>query len=293
MFAGQENYLENFVASIFASIPNTCQKLVAAGDGRYWNDVAIQKIIKVAAGHGVTEVIVGQHGLLSTPAISHQIRLLNKEDESVCMGAILLTASHNPGGPENDFGIKFNTPNGGPAPEAITEAIYAASKTITNFKTVPTLPDVDLAAIKSTGFTVNGSDFKVSVIDNTDDYTSYMRELFDFGQIKALLARGDFSMLFDGMHGVSGPYAKRILQNELSVPEDCLMRCDVLPDFGGCHPDPNLTYAAELVEKMGIFEPKADAADFAAACDGDADRNMVLGKNFFVTPSDSVAIIVA
>ena len=166
VFTDQLNYLENFVASIFAAVPDTRKKLVVSGDGRYWNDVAIQRIVKVAAGYGVTEVIVGQHGLLSTPAISHLIRSLNTSEED-CMGAILLTASHNPGGLEEDFGIKFNTPNGGPAPETITDAIYNASRTITEFKTVPTIPEVDLSVVQETSFTVGESAFKVSVIDNT------------------------------------------------------------------------------------------------------------------------------
>lgn len=205
----------------------------------------------------------------------------------------MLTASHNPGGPTEDFGIKFNTPNGGPAPESITDAIYAYSKQICEYKSVTSLPDVDLAVIANTSYRVGDCDFKVSVIDNTDDYTTLMKSLFNFDQMRALLQRSDFSMLFDGMHGVSGPYANRILKTELGVSQDKLLRCNVLPDFGGSHPDPNLTYAPELVAAMGIFEPKEDAADFAAACDGDADRNMILGKNFFVTPSDSVAIIVA
>ena len=284
--------MENFVASIFAVLPDTNKKLVVSGDGRYWNDVAIQKILRVAAGNGVTEVIVGQHGLLSTPAISHLIRTLNAEAET-CMGAILLTASHNPGGLENDFGIKFNAPNGGPALETLTDAIYNHSKSIAEFKVVSTIPDVDLGAIGSTSFQVDGKEFKVTVVDNTEAYTALMKSLFDFDAIRGLLARPDFSMRFDGMHGVSGPYANRIFTGELGVPAEKLMRCNVLPDFGGGHPDPNLTYAAELVEEMGIFNAKPDAADFAAACDGDADRNMILGKNFFVTPSDSVAIIVA
>ena len=158
---------------------------------------------------------------------------------------------------------------------------------------MPTLPEVDLSVVASTETQIGESSFKVSVVDSTEAYVALMKTLFNFDQIKALLARNDFSMRFDGMHGVAGPYAKRIFTGELGVAEADLMRCDVLPDFGGGHPDPNLTYAADLVKSMGIFEAKDDAADFAAACDGDADRNMILGKNFFVTPSDSVAIIVA
>ena len=158
---------------------------------------------------------------------------------------------------------------------------------------VPTLPSVNLSEIGVTSVTIGEAEFKVHIVDSTDTYTELMKSLFNFEQIQALLSRNDFSMCIDGMHGVSGPYATRIFNRELGVPMDNLMRCNVLPDFGGGHPDPNLTYAAELVEKMGVFEAKPDAPDFGAACDGDADRNMILGKNFFVTPSDSVAIIVA
>ena len=210
------------------------------------------------------------------------------------MGAILLTASHNPGGPNEDFGIKFNTPNGGPAPESITDAVFAQSKVISEFKAVPSLPEVDIGAIGETTMKIaDREDFKVIVVDSADAHTTLMKQLFDFDSIRALLAREDFSMRFDAMHGVAGPYATRVFQGELGVPAESLMRCDVLPDFGGGHPDPNLTYAAELVASMGIFEPSGREADFAAAADGDADRNMILGRNFFVTPSDSVAIIVA
>ena len=179
VFAEQENYLENFVASIFAGVPDLNKKIVVSGDGRYWNDVAIQKIIKIAAGHGVPEVIVGQYGLLSTPAISNLIIQENKEAQN-CLGAILLTASHNPGGPEEDFGIKFNTSNGGPAPESITDAIFSYSKSITEYKTVESLPDVDLSVIQETTSRIGEANFKVSVVDSTEEYTTLMKSLFDF-----------------------------------------------------------------------------------------------------------------
>jgi len=224
------------------------------------------------------------------------IRDLNKtHGEGCCFGGIVLSASHNPGGPDADFGIKFNGANGGPAPESITDAIFEETKKIQSYSTLEgftfseagTIGEYVLPAIKGTtaGHTV------VSVVDPTETYVELMKQLFDFGQIKALLDRKDFSMCFDGMHGIAGPYAKKIFGEMLGVQH--LDRCDVLPDFGGCHPDPNLVYAAELVAKLGVFKPVDNAPDFGAACDGDADRNMVLGKGFFVTPSDSVAVIVA
>lgn len=233
---------------------------------------------------------------MSTPAASALIRSLNRDHgEHYCVGGILLTASHNPGGEHEDFGIKFNSRNGGPAIESLTNKIFDCSKAIHTYNTV-VHTDFDLSAIGAhelghiEGFTWPVT---VEIIDSTEHYTSFMRELFDFEVLKAFLSRSDFNMLLDGMHGAVGPYAKRILCEILGVPADNLLRCDVLPDFGGCHPDPNLTYAHELVKRLGVFEPKADAPDFGAACDGDADRNMILGKNFFVTPSDSIAILVA
>lgn len=270
--------------------------MVVSGDGRYYNDVATQKIIQIAASNGVRQVYVGQHCLLSTPAVSAMIRKLNETyGEGHCFGGIVLSASHNPGGPDEDFGIKFNGSNGGPAPEGVTNAIFAETKVIEHytmldgFGVVNTdiIGDYVLPSLKGTPF----GHAVVSVVDNTAQYVELMQQLFDFNQIKALLAREDFSMCFDGMHGVSGPYARKIFGEIFGVKD--LHRCNVLPDFGGCHPDPNLTYAKELVDKMGINEPVENAPDFGAACDGDADRNMVLGKGFFVTPSDSVAIIVA
>lgn len=263
-----------------------------SGDGRYYNDVATNKIVKIAFANGVGKVIIGQHGHLSTPAMSHLIRKSNAESFK-CVGGILLTASHNPGGETEDFGVKFNCANGGPAPESITNKIFEVSTQITRFWNAPTLPDVDITQLGDHSFNVGGEAKEVSVIDRSADYVKLMKEIFNFDQIKALLQRSDFSICFDGMHGVSGPYAEAVFVTELEVTADHLMRCNVLPDFGKGHPDPNLTYAADLANKMGVFEPKADAPSFAAACDGDADRNMILGKNFFVTPSDSLAIIVA
>jgi phosphoglucomutase len=283
------------VASILQTVDLASgeRTLVVSGDGRFYNDVAIQTIVKLSAGAGVRKLIIGQHGLLSTPAISNLVRTTG------AYGAILLTASHNPGGPDDDFGIKYNSENGGPAPEHLTNAFFEKSKGIESYQIVTDLPDIDLGVVADSSFKVqieDGSaekDFQVSVIDGSEAYVAMMKSLFDFDQIKALLSRSDFSILIDGMHGVGGPYATQVFQRELGVSEDQLMRCNSLPDFGKGHPDPNLTYAPELVEKMGILEAKQDAPEFAAAMDGDADRNMILGKNFFVTPSDSVAIIVA
>lgn len=270
--------------------------LVVSGDGRYHNDVAVQKIIQIAASNGVRQIYVGQHCLLSTPAVSALIRKLNAQHgEGYCFGGIVLSASHNPGGPDEDFGIKFNGSNGGPAPESVTESIFAETKVIKQYTMLEgfghvntdVIGDYVLPSLKGTSF----GHSVVSVVDNTANYVELMKQLFDFDQIKALLARPDFSMCFDGMHGVAGPYAKKIFGEIFGVAD--LQRCTVLPDFGGCHPDPNLTYAKELVDKMGINQKVDNAPEFGAACDGDADRNMVLGKGFFVTPSDSVAVIVA
>ena len=290
----QEGYLENFVASILQTVDLSSgdKTLVVSGDGRYYNDVAIQTIVKMAAGANVRKLLIGQGGLLSTPAISNIVRTTGS------YGAILLTASHNPGGPDDDFGIKYNSENGGPAPEALTNAFFEKSKSLESYQVVKDLPEIDLGTVQSTDFKVGSEDgaqrdFTVEVIDSTAAYVTMMKSLFDFDQIKALLGRSDFTLCFDGMHGVASPYATAVFEQELGVSAEQLMRCEPLPDFGKGHPDPNLTYAPDLVAKMGIFENKDDAPTFGAACDGDADRNMILGKNFFVTPSDSVAIIVA
>ena len=274
----QANYLENFVQSIFDTLeisPNAT--LTLGGDGRYYNPQAIQIIIKMAAANGFTRVIVGQNGILSTPAASHIIRKYQT------LGGIILSASHNPAGPDDDFGIKYNTPNGGPAPEKITEAIFAKSKAITQYKTSD-FADVDINQIGE----VKTGDMTLQVIDAVADYADLMASMFDFTAIKALLNTG-FKLRFDAMHAVTGPYAKDILVNRLGAPETSLMNCEVSETFGGGHPDPNLTYAHELVEVLY----SNDAPDFGAASDGDGDRNMILGKHFFVTPSDSLAIIAA
>lgn len=274
----QAHYLENFVQSIFDSIDiPTDAVLTVGGDGRFYNKQAIQTIIKMAAANGFAKVLVGQAGILSTPAASNIIR------QYQTLGGIILSASHNPGGPDQDFGIKYNTANGGPAPEKVTNAIFAKSKTINSYQ-ITKLPEVNLAAVGETTF----DDFTVVVIDAVKDYADLMEKLFDFKAIRGLLANG-FNMKFDGMHAVTGPYAKEILVNRLGANLDSLMNCKVSETFGGGHPDPNLTYAHELVDVLY----GEDAPDFGAASDGDGDRNMILGKGFFVTPSDSLAIIAA
>ncbi len=274
----QPHYLENFVQSIFDSIeitPNTA--LTLGGDGRYYNSTAIQTIIKMAAANGFAKVIVGQSGVLSTPAASHIIRQYNT------LGGIILSASHNPAGPTEDFGIKYNTPNGGPAPEKITEAIYAKSKVISTYK-IADFSDVNIDIIGE--MQLDG--FAVQVIDPVTDYADLMASMFDFAAIKLLL-QSDFKLKFDGMHAVTGPYAKELFVNRLGAPQNCLMNCEVSETFGGGHPDPNLTYAHELV--AALYSTKD--VDFGAASDGDGDRNMILGNRFFVTPSDSLAVIAA
>lgn len=274
----QPHYLENFVQSVFDVIGDFAgNTLVVGGDGRYYNRESIQTIIKMAAGNGFGRVIVGQGGILSTPAASCIIRKYK------AYGGLILSASHNPGGPDEDFGIKYNIGNGGPAPEKVTEAIYARSQQIDQYRIV-TAADIDLESIGSTQI----GEMKVEVIDPVGDYAELMQSLFDFEAIRDLFNDG-FRMAFDAMHAVTGPYAKTIIEEMLGAPEGTVMNGVVKEDFGGGHPDPNLTYAEELVDIMfGEHAP-----DFGAASDGDGDRNMILGKRFFVTPSDSLAILAA
>ncbi len=274
----QQHYLENFVQSIFDSIgaPKGAT-LVVGGDGRYYNREAIQIILKMAAANGFSEVLVGRGGILSTPAASCVIRKYKT------YGGIILSASHNPGGPDGDFGIKYNSSNGGPATETVTEAIYAKSKAISSYY----LLDAADVALDQLGETTLGT-MKVKVIDAVSDYAELMESLFDFAAIRALL-KGGFRIKFDAMHAVNGPYAKDILEARLGAPAGSVMNGLPLEDFGGGHPDPNLTYAHELVDILyGAVAP-----DFGAASDGDGDRNMILGKHFFVTPSDSLALLAA
>jgi phosphoglucomutase len=281
----QPNYLENFVQSFFdvLTVP-TNATLVVGGDGRYHNRHAIQTIIKMAVANGFSRVLVGQAGILSTPAASHVIRKYQT------FGGMVLSASHNQGGINGDFGIKYNIGNGGPAPEKITDEVFAKSKMISQYK-IADLPEVDIDTIGTTEFpgANTGETFIVEIIDAVQDYADLMQSLFDFSAIRQLLASG-FEMKFDAMHAVTGPYAKEILVNRLGAPVESLMNCEPSEDFGGGHPDPNLTYAEDLVKIMFAGE---DALDFGAASDGDGDRNMILGQNFFVTPSDSLAVLAA
>jgi len=275
----QPGYLENFVQSIFASLEGYAgQTLVLGGDGRFLNDRAIQIILRMAAANGFGRVLVGRNGILSTPAASCVIR------KTQAFGGIILSASHNPGGPEGDFGIKYNIGNGGPAPEKITEAIYRHTLDIKAYKTIEAT-DVDLSRIGAS----NLETMKVEVIDPVADYVELMERLFDFERIAALLASKSFRMRFDAMHAVTGPYAKAILEDKLGAPAGTVMNGIPLPDFGGGHPDPNPVYAHELMEVMF----GQDAPDFGAASDGDGDRNMIVGRRFVVTPSDSLAVLAA
>ena len=277
----QAGYLENFVQSIFDTleIPSGAT-LALGGDGRYFNRQAIQTIIRIAAANDFARVLVGQAGILSTPASSHVIRKYKT------FGGIVLSASHNQGGINGDFGIKYNISNGGPAPEKITDSIFELSKKITEYK-ISDLPEIDVDTIGETTF--DGGKFTVKVIDAVQDYADLMQELFDFSAINKLLASG-FRMQFDAMHAVTGPYAKEIFGKRLGAPASSLMNCTPSEDFAGGHPDPNLTYAEDLVKIMFAGE---SSPDFGAASDGDGDRNMILGKNFFVTPSDSLAVLAA
>ena len=275
----QPNYLENFVQAIFDTRPDLeGGALVVGGDGRFHNRTATETILRMAAANGVSRVIVGQGGLLSTPAASCVIRKYRTQ------GGLILSASHNPGGPDEDFGIKFNVPNGGPAPEKVTEAIYARTLEIDRYFTV----DADGVDIDTIGTSKIGS-MEVQVIDPVDDYAELMEALFNFDAIHSLFNSGMFRMRFDAMHAITGPYAQRILENRLGAEPGTVFNGVPLEDFGGGHPDPNLVHAKELVE----MTEGHDGADFAAASDGDGDRNMILGRNFFVTPSDSLAVIAA
>ena len=275
----QPGYLENFVQAVFdaADLPRGAT-LVVGGDGRYFNRQAIQTVLRMAAANGVGRVLVGRGGILSTPAASCVIR------ERKADGGIILSASHNPGGPNGDFGVKYNLSNGGPAPEQVTSAIAKRTREISEYRTVDG-PDVPLDRDGDHQL----GDLRVSVIDPVADYAELMERLFDFEALRALFAKGKFRMLFDAMHAVTGPYAKEILERRLGAPNDTVMNGEPLEDFGGGHPDPNLTYAHDLVERM----KGASAPDFGAASDGDGDRNMILGRDFFVTPSDSLAILAA
>lgn len=272
----QENYLENFVQSVFNAIGGVKGlTFILGGDGRYYNKIAIQKIMKMAAANGMKKMIVGQNGFISTPASSH-VLLMNKAD-----GGFVLSASHNPGGINGDFGIKYAIASGGQCPTSVSDKIYEISKTISEYKTLDE-PDVDLSKLG----TQKLGDMEIEVIDPVKDYVDMMEKIFDFAAIKKLFANG-FTMVFDAMNAVTGPYARKIFEEILGAEKGSVLNYVPLEDFGGLHPDPNLIYAKSLVDLM--YSDKAP--DFGAANDGDGDRNMILGKKFFVTPSDSLAIL--
>lgn len=274
----QPHYVENFVQSIFDALEGfQGSTLVVGGDGRYFNREVIQTVIAMAAANGFGRVIVGQGGILSTPAASHIIRKYQ------AFGGIILSASHNPGGPDGDFGIKYNIDNGGPAPEKITDAIYQRSKTISRFL-IADIPLVDLDVIGE----FDAAGMTVDVIDPVADYAELMETLFDFNAIRNMFESG-FRMRFDAMHAVTGPYAKEILERRLGAPDHTARNYHPLPDFGGHHPDPNLVHAKHLHDEM--MGP--DAPDFGAASDGDGDRNLIIGRGIFITPSDSLAMLAA
>ncbi|KAL1238559.1 Phosphoglucomutase-1 [Trichinella spiralis] len=284
-----KNYTENFIQSILEGGLGKRKEtatLILGGDGRFYNDHVMQIIIQIAAANGVKRLLIAKNGFATTPAISRAIRH-NSAD-----GGIILTASHNPGGPNGDFGIKYNIANGGPAVESVTQEIFRISKELTHYYICPSLK-CDLTEIKSETYTIeNVGTMTVEVFDSISDYTTFMYSIFDFSSIRNLIAKGldgqsQFRILIDAMHGATGPYVQRIFHQELGAPLEDLMRCNPLPDFGGTHPDPNQTYATMLIDKM-----KEGVHHFGAAFDGDGDRNMILGSDgFFVTPSDSLAVI--
>ncbi|MET0482681.1 MAG: alpha-D-glucose phosphate-specific phosphoglucomutase, partial [Aestuariivirgaceae bacterium] len=274
----QPNYVENFIQSVFDSLDGFSGKtLVLGGDGRYYNREVVDIAIRMAAANGFGKVIVGQGGILSTPAASNIIRKYK------AFGGIILSASHNPGGPHEDFGIKYNAENGGPAPEKITDAIYEITRKITEYK----IADLDPIDIDKIG-AVKAGDMTVEVIDSVKDHAELMEQLFDFPAIKKMF-EGGFRMRFDAMHAVTGPYAVEIFEHRLGAPKGTARNAVPLPDFGGHHPDPNLVHAKHLYDEM--MGP--NAPDFGAASDGDGDRNLIIGKGIFITPSDSLAILAA
>ena len=277
----QPHYVENFVQSVFDAVQEISgddfrdRDLIVGGDGRYYNRTAIQTIVRMAAANGFGRVHVGRGGILSTPAMSAVIRRRG------ALGGLLLTASHNPGGIDCDFGIKYNVGNGGPAPESVTELMYAHTRKLSRYLTLPS-GDIDL----DREGTVRVGDTEVTVIDPLADYTDLMEQIFDFDALRSLFRDG-FRMVFDAMYGVTGPYAHHILERCLGAPAGTVLRGQPLEDFGGLHPDPNQVHAADLVALL----TGEGAPDLGAACDGDGDRNMILGRNFYVSPGDSLAVI--
>ncbi|MEE9310492.1 MAG: alpha-D-glucose phosphate-specific phosphoglucomutase, partial [Cocleimonas sp.] len=280
----QSDYLQNFVQSIFNCLKPKLlgSTLILGGDGRYYNRESIQVILRMAAANGVSNVILGQGGILSTPAASHLIR------KHQALGGIILSASHNPGGMNGDFGIKYNISNGGPAPEDFTDVVFEESKKITQYH---------IAGIKGIPLDILGEytldKMKINIIDSVDDYAELMTTLFDFDKIKTLINQQNFELCFDAMYAVTGPYAKNILEQTLGAKEGSVIRGESLPNFGGVHPDPNLVHAKQLVARMYGTDETGSAPNFGAASDGDGDRNMIMGDYFFVTPSDSLAVIAA
>lgn len=276
----QPGYLEAFVQAVFDSAPELQGgTLVLGGDGRFFNRQAIQIILRMAAANGIDRVLVGQRGILSTPAASAVIR------HHRARGGLVLSASHNPGGPDGDFGIKYNIANGGPAPEAVTDAIFQRTQTITRYRIIDTAAEIDLEAIGSHRI----AGMTVAVIDPVEDYAALLATLFDFEAIRRLIAGPDFRFRFDAMHAVTGPYARRLLVDMLGAPVASVINAEPKEDFGGGHPDPNPAHAPELYQEVVID----GRLDFAAASDGDGDRNMILGKGIAVTPSDSLAVLAA
>jgi phosphoglucomutase len=274
----QPGYLENFIQALFNGLPGAAGKtLVLGGDGRFHNRHAVQVILRMAAAHGFGRVLVGQGGILSTPALSCVVRA------RAAFGGIVLSASHNPGGPDGDFGVKYNAANGGPAPESLTDGVYARTQTIARYR-ISDAGDVDIDTLGTRRI----EQMDIEVIDPVADYAALMQQCFDFDAIRALFA-GGFRMRFDAMSAVGGPYAKRIIEGLLGAPAGTVVNAEPLEDFGGLHPDPNPVNAVDLITHMAA----ADAPDFGAASDGDADRNMIVGRNFAVAPSDSLALLAA
>ncbi len=273
-------YLELFIQAIFEVLPERHgATLVLGGDGRYYNDHAIQIILRMAAANGFARVVVGRRGILCTPAVSHLIR------HRKTLGGIILTASHNPAGPDHDFGVKYNAANGGPAPEPLTERIWEVSKTLHSYQIIEATQAIDLQTPGSTGL----GDMIVEIIDSTADYIRLMEGIFDFDALSRLLQSPSFRMRYDALNAVTGPYAQDLFEKRLGAPQGSVVQGTPLPDFGGLHPDPNLIYGKSLVDPM--FRP--GAPDFGAASDGDGDRHMILGRQFFVSPCDSLAVILA
>jgi len=295
-----EHYVENFIQSLIdtaveANDGETLNTVIVAGDGRYFNPEAIQIICRVLAGNDVTNIWIPQGGIMSTPAVSAAIRM---REGGKAQGGIVLTASHNPGGPGEDFGIKYNEGYGQPAGEEFTETLYKKSLEISSFKKVDGGEDIELSAPAGTTYSLTATS-TVTIIDPFDCYIDALKSCFDFDKLQEFAKREGFSLLFDGMHGAGGPFARRVFIEELGLPEQSLFRCDPQPDFGKCHPDPNLTYADVLVKKMGLnsdgsVDSSVDLSSvpmLGAANDGDGDRNLIAGAGCFVTPSDSLALI--